>query len=581
VALDAGMLSFLLREINEQLGGGRVEKIYQPAKDEIQLMIRKEGKTSRLLINAGSACPRIGITEVKSENPAKAPMFCMLLRKHFQGARFIEAVQIGFDRIACLQFEGTDEMGFSCKKHIIVEIMGKYANIIITDGDNKILSLLRQIDFSQNLSRQLFPGMHYMAPVQQDRRNPLETDKALFQTLAESCDRECSAQRFIMTTFAGISPLVAREIVYRCAKDTDASMEMCAKSLADAFCDVMDRVRLGRGEPVLALDSENMPVAFGFLPLTQYENALHLSACGSFGNLLDRFYSEKSRNEKLRQRAADLLRITSAASSRIAKKIAVQTEELNRVQEGEKYRLWGDLITANIYKMQRGAATVNLENYMDGTIVEIPLDSRLTPAQNAQRYYKKYTKSKSARVHLKEQMEAAEKESVYIQSVQDALSRAETEKELEEIRRELYHSGYASRMKHYTEKKQSAPSYIRFRTSGGYSVLCGKNNAANDYLTFQHANKGDWWFHAKNTPGSHVILECAGMPEPPAQDFTEAAVIAAVYSKAGEGAMAEVDYTQVKHVKKPAGAKPGFVIYHTNWSASVVPDRELIAALRI
>ena len=185
MALDAGMLSFLLCEINEQLGGGRVEKIYQPAKDEIQLMIRKEGKTSRLLMNAGSACPRICITEVKSENPAKAPMFCMLLRKHFQGARFIEAVQIGFDRIARLQFEGIDEMGFSCKKHIIVEIMGKYANIIVTDGNDKILSLLRQIDFSQNLSRQLFPGMHYAAPVQQDRQNPLAIDKALFQTLAE------------------------------------------------------------------------------------------------------------------------------------------------------------------------------------------------------------------------------------------------------------------------------------------------------------------------------------------------------------------------------------------------------------
>ncbi len=581
MALDAGMLSFLLREINEQLGGGRVEKIYQPAKDEIQLMIRREGKTARLLINAGSACPRICITEVKSENPAKAPMFCMLLRKHFQGARFVEAVQVGFDRIACLQFEGTDEMGFFCKKHIIVEIMGKYANIIITDGENKILSLLRQIDFSQNLARQLFPGMHYTAPAQQDRRNPLKTDKALFQTLAESCGGEHSAQRFIMTTFAGISPLIAREIVYRCAQNTDASMEMCGEGFANTFCDVMDRIRQGRGEPVLALDTGNMPVEFGFLPLTQYENVLQLSVCGSFGNLLDRYYSEKSRNEKLRQRAADLLRITSGASARIAKKIAVQTEELSRVQEGEKYRLWGDLITANIYKMQRGATTVNLENYMDGTTVEIPLDSRLTPAQNAQRYYKKYTKSKSARVHLKEQLETAEKESVYIQSVQDALSRAETEKELEEIRSELYHSGYASRMKHYTEKKQSAPSYIRFRTSGGYSVLCGKNNAANDYLTFQHANKSDWWFHAKNTPGSHVILECAGMPEPPAQDFTEAATIAAVYSKAGEGAIAEVDYTLVKHVKKPAGAKPGFVIYHTNWSASVVPDRELTANLRV
>lgn len=581
MALDAGMLSFLLREINDQLCGGRIEKIYQPAKDEIIFMIRKDGKTSRLLVNAGSACPRIGITEVKSENPAKAPMFCMLLRKHLQGARFIGAVQIGFDRIACLRFEGTDEMGFTCEKHIIVEIMGRYANIIVTDGADKILSLLRQVDFSENLSRQLFVGMRYTVPSQQNRQNPLETDKALFNTLAAGCDADRCAHRFIIMTFAGISPLVAREIVYRCTKNSDASLKECGQRLADVFCDVMDKIRRGEGVPILALDQTDAPAAFSFLPLTQYENALQLSVCKGYGNLLDRFYGEKSKNEKLRQRAADLFRITSQASFRIAKKIAVQTEELEQVQEGEKYRLWGDLITANIYKMQRGMSAAKLENYMDGTMVEIPLDTRLTPAQNAQRYYKKYTKCKSARFHLKEQLEAAEKEGIYIQSVQDALSRAETEKELDEIRRELYHSGYASRMKHYAEKKQSAPSYIRFRTSGGYSVLCGKNNAANDYLTFQHANKGDWWFHAKNTPGSHVILECTGMPEPPAQDFTEAATIAAVYSKAGEGAVAEVDYTLVKQVKKPAGAKPGFVIYHTNWSASVVPDRELAASLRI
>ncbi len=581
MALDAGMLSFILREINKRLSGGRVEKVYQPAKDEIILVIRKEGETYRLLINAGSACPRIGITGVKSENPAKAPMFCMLLRKHFQGARFAAAEQIGFDRIARLRFEGTDEMGFACEKWILVEIMGKYANIIITDEQEKILGLLRQVDFSQNLSRQLFVGMRYAAPQQQNRVNPLETDQDTFNMLAAAGDPDRPAQRFIMTTFAGISPLVAREIAYRCGGNAEALMKECAAALTDTFLTVMDQIRQGNGAPVLVMDPQTGPVEYSFLPLTQYGASAEQCTCESFGALLDRYYSEKSRNEKLRQRGADLLRIVSQTSAKITKKIAVQREEMEQVQKGETYRLWGDLITANIYRMQRGATAVSLENYMDGTTVEIPLDSRLTPAQNAQKYYKKYAKSKSAAVHLREQIAAAQQELSYIQSVQDALSRAETEKELDEIRKELYHTGYASKMKHYTEKKQSTPSFIRFQTSSGYSVLCGKNNAANDYLTFQHAAKGDWWFHTKNTPGSHVILECAGMPEPPAQDFTEAATIAAVYSKAGEGAMAQVDYTLVRHVKKPAGAKPGFVIYHTNWSAAVVPDRELVAALRV
>lgn len=581
MALDAGMLSFIVEEINEKLSSGRVEKVYQPARDEIILVIRKEGETYRLLINAGSACPRMGITGVKSENPAKAPMFCMLLRKHFQGARFAAAEQIGFDRIARLRFEGTDEMGFACERWILVEIMGKYANIIITDGEKKILGLLRQIDFSQNLSRQLFVGMRYTAPQQQDRVNPLNVDREAFHILAADCDPDRPAQRFIMTTFSGISPLVAREIAYRCGGSTDASIQECAASLADTFLAIMEQIRQGSGAPILALDPQTGPVEYSFLPLTQYGASAEQIPCESFGALLDRYYSEKSRNEKLRQRGADLLRIVSQTSTKIIKKIALQKEEMEQVQRGETYRLWGDLITANIYRMQRGAASVALENYIDGTTVEIPLDSRLTPAQNAQKYYKKYAKSKSAAVHLQEQIAAAEQELSYMQSVQDALSRAETEKELGEIRKELYHSGYASKMKHYTEKKQSTPSFIQFKTSGGYSVLCGKNNGANDYLTFQRAAKGDWWFHAKNTPGSHVIMECAGMPEPPAQDFTEAATIAAVYSKAGEGAMAQVDYTLVKHVKKPAGAKPGFVIYHTNWSAAVVPDRELVASLRI
>ncbi len=317
------------------------------------------------------------------------------------------------------------------------------------------------------------------------------------------------------------------------------------------------------------------------MPVTQYGSEYEMRECKSFGEMLDTFFADKSRDEKISQKASDILKILTAADTRLAKKYQLQQNELLDCEEGETFRLYGDLITANIYRLKRGQESCVLDNYMDGTQVEIKLDSKLTPAQNAQKYYKKYQKSKSAKEHLTEQIALCENEIKYIATVRDALSRAETEKDLSEIRSELYHSGYASKMKQFTEKKQQKPSYLTFKTTNGYTVLCGKNNTANDWLTFKHAEKGDWWFHAKNMPGSHVIMECAGLPEPPAEDFTEACIIAAVHSKAGEGAFAEVDYTRVKQVKKPPNAKPGYVIYHTNWSATVNVDKAVAEKLLV
>ncbi len=576
---DAGLLSFVIREINDKLKGGKIEKIYQPGRDETVFAFRAGGESRRLLLNAGSACPRICITEIKTENPKTAPMFCMMLRKHLSGAKLMGVEQLGFERAVRLTFEGFDDMGFKVKKHIIYELMGTYSNIILTDEKDKICGLLRQIDFSSTSSRQLLSGMIYEVPPAQKKLNPMTLDRRTFMILASECDTERLCEKFIMNNFSGISPLVAREIAYISGGASDSTVEQCASRLTDVFFGVIASIINGNGEPYFVYDKDGRLRDFSFMPVNQY--GTEPVRAESFGTLIDTFYEKKSRDERIRQKASDVLRIVSSAVQRTERKIEARKAELADCSLGDEYKLKADLITANIWMLKRGMDKAMLFNYVTGEEIEVSLDPRLTPAANAQRYYKKYAKCKSAKGHLDALVKSAEDEAVYIASVADALTRAETEKELSEIRAELHRSGYAGKMKEYVEKKQSTPSYLTFKTGGGYTVYCGKNNSANDFLTFKKADKNDWWFHAKNTPGSHVIMVASGLPEPSAEDFTEAAVIAAVHSKAGEGAAAEIDYTLARYVKKPPASKPGFVIYHTNWSATVIPDKALVERLRV
>jgi len=582
MAFDAGMLSFVVRELQEKLTGGKVDKIYQPGKEEIIFVIRCGGEEHRLLISAGAAGPRIHLTGIKPENPAVPPMFCMMLRKHFSGARVASVTQMGFERVVRLTFDTHDELGFSTQKHVIAEIMGKFSNIILTTKEDKIIGVLKSIDFTTSEKRQVLSGMQYELPPAQDKTNPLEVDERTFKQLAASAEPERLAEKFIMAHFAGISPLVAREIAYRACGTSGGTMETCEKGLTAVFMDVVERIRLGRGTPTLVRTAEGVPVEYGFLPLQQYTSPMITEEYPAFGALIDDYFREKSREERLHRRAGDLFKLLSNAENRIIRKMALQREELEDCEAGETYRLWGDLLTANLYRMKRGMEQVVLENYYSENCetVEIPLDKRLSPSQNAQAYYKKYNKSKAAKIHLTDQLEKAQEELSYIYTVLDALTRAETERELLEIRDELYHSGYASKMKNYTEKKNKAPSIQRYETSEGYTVYCGRNNLANDHLTTKVADRNDWWFHVKNQPGSHVVLCCKeGEEEPTETAFTEAAMIAAYNSKAADGVMVPVDYLKVRQVKKPAGAKPGFVVYYTNWTAYVTPDEAKVKAM--
>lgn len=588
MAYDAGMLRFVIHEINERLMNGKVDKIYQPSRDEAIFVIRCGGEEHRLHINAGGGA-RMNLTALKPENPATPPMFCMMLRKHFQGARFAGAEQLGFERAARLTFDTHDDLGFATKKHVICELMGRFSNIIITNAEDRIIGVLKSIDFTTSEKRQVLSGMKYELPPKQDKYDPLsdETDERFFKKLAAEADPDKSAEKFLMSNFAGLSPLIAREIVFRAAGHTDATMHEASRELWRMFEQMIESIKSCEGVPCLVRDADGIPAEYAFTEIRQYRTAgsssMTVELLPTYGELIDEYFDERSRNERLHRRAADIFKLLSNAEARITKKLAIQKQELADCDNGDTFRLYGDLITANIYRMKRGMSECVVQNYMseEAEEIAIPLDKRLSPSQNAQAYYKKYNKSKAARVHLTEQLELAEEELEYVYSVLDALSRAEGERELSEIRAELYHSGYASRMKNYTEKKQTAPSIARYETSEGYTVLCGRNNIANDHLTTRLASRSDWWFHVKNQPGSHVVLvEKEGEEEPTERAFTEAAEIAAYNSKARGGVMIPVDYMKVSKVKKPAGAKPGLVVYTTNWTAYVTPDEDRIEQMK-
>ena len=585
MAFDAGMLACSLAELRRVALGARIEKVYQPEKDEIVLQMRSFEGGKRLLINAGSNNPRINFSEIQKENPQNPPMFCVLLRKYLQGAKLNEITQEDFDRIAYLGFDTRDEMGFECRRYLIVELMGKYSNLIFANENKKIISALRTSDFSFDSVRQLISGVTYAPPSSMGKINPKTVSYEDIISLLDAAPQDKPLDKWIVSSFMGIAPVVAREISILATSKTDSPIYSADRSrVAQEILKISDILNNENFSPTLVLEGEKH-IEYSFIPITQYSSCT-VKAFDSAGKLLDTYFASKDNNQRVHQRASDILRLLTNTESRIKRKIELQQSELEDCKNGEKYKYYGDLITANIYRLPKKASIVELEDYAnideEGNIptVRIELDSRLSPAANAQRYYKKYTKSKTASIELAKQIKLAEQELEYIYSVFDALTRAESPADLAEIRDELYRSGYASRMKAYSSgsHKQKSPVIMQFETPDGMKVLCGKNNIQNEYITHKLAEKHDYWFHAKGCAGSHVLLVTEGK-EPTDLDFTTAAEIAAYHSKA-EGSNVGVDYTLAKNVKKVAGARPGFVIYHTNWTAYVTPNGEKINNMR-
>ena len=582
MAFDAGMVSAIVHELNLRIIGARVEKVTQPEKDELVFLLHLGRENMRLSLSSGTNNPHFNITSAVKENPAAPPMFCMLLRKHLTGARISSVTQLGFERAVEFAFDSYDEMGFETKKYIVTETMGKYSNIILLNNEKKVVSALKIIDLATSNVRQILPGFPYELPPEQKKYCPLNVTEAEFREAYASAG-EIPADKFILGGFYGFSAPVAREIACRAGGAVDVMLTECtADKLWESLSTVVNGMKNGEYEPWLVSDSAGKPVEYFFFEPREYGSDFEVKKLDNFGTLLDEYFGRRDRAERIRQRTADIFRLLTNAETRLHKKLELQRRDLEACSEKDKFKLWGDLITGNIYRLSRGMETVTLENYYEESCpeIEVPLDKRLTPQQNAQKYYKRYNKSKTAETELAKQMKLANTELDYIYTVFDSLTRAESESDILEIREELRGSGYASKMKNYSAKKLSAPKLMEFKSSGGYRILCGKNNHQNDYLTTRMAGKLDYWFHVKNQPGSHCVMFTDG-EEPSERDFTEAAMIAAYYSKVSEGANVPVDYTLIRNIRKPGGSKPGFVTYNTNYTAYVTPDEKTVTALRV
>lgn len=566
MAFDAGMLRAVLSEISDAVLGARVEKVHQPTRDEILLLLR--GK--RLSISFGAVCPRISMTALTKDNPAVPPMFCMLLRKHLSGAVLLGIEQCGFDRVAKLTFSGYDEMGFPTERHLYAELMGKYSNLILTDREDKIMAVAKPVDFSDSDIRQLLPGLLYSLPPVPDKKVPLFATKEEFYATFAAYPAGRAACNMLTDSYGGTAISVARQIVYAaCGRIDVRCEETSADALWPAFSAWFSRLISGDVAPSIMRGKNGEALEYCYAPLTYLTEGGQVETLPSLGALFDSYFGERERMERIRLRAQDLVRLVTHTQSKLEKKLLLQKEEYADSAKAEVYRQQGDMITANLYRLKKGMASFVAENYETDppTSQQVMLDVRFTPAQNAQRAYKLYTKAKKAREMLEKQIALTEQELTYIGTVSAFLAEAQTETDLLEIRDELYRAGYASRLKHYTPPKHIKARPLEFTTSGGYRVLCGRNNLQNDLLTFHTADKGDLWFHVKGVPGSHVILVCGG-EEPPEADYTEAAAIAAAYSSA-TGDLVAVDYTRVKYVKKPPASKPGYVTYKTNYTAYV------------
>lgn len=582
MALDGIFLSKIKDEIEHRVLGFRVDKIQQPTRDEIVLVLRGKGPAQRLLICVRSDSPRVHFTNQTVENPAAPPMFCMLLRKHLSAAKLTAVRQQGLDRLLFLEFDAANEIGDRVALTVCVEIMGTYSNLILIGPDGRILDAAKRIDFAASSVRQILPGLPYALPAPQDKLC-LETCAVsdVLNRLRKTPGKLLSGA--LMSAVQGISPIIAREVAFRvCGDDTPV------RELSDTAWQALERQiqkikdGLHRDEPVcMVCDESGAPKELAFLEILQYGTARKTELFSSASALLDRFFAERDRAVRLHSRGRDLLRTLSNLTDRTARKLAMQKKELAACADRETLRLYGELITANLHALEKGSVFYDVPNYYDNMQpVRIPADPALSPKENANRYYRDYRKAKTAEAMLGKLIDRGEAELAYFATVLDALSRADTQAELDAIRAELTEQGYLKARSGKKQRLQKPLPPLEFRTSDGFRVLVGRNNVQNDRLSLKTANKTDLWLHTQGFPGSHVILETRG-GEVSDCAVEEAAVIAATFSKAADSSLVPVDYTPVKQLKKPAGAKPGKVIYHEYFTIMVKPDRKLCEQLKV
>ena len=584
--LDALCLSGVVAELKPILTGAKIDKVHQPGRDEIILALRLGRGNGRLLLSASPNHPRLQMTELSRENPDAPPMFCMLLRKHLMGGRILSVEQPHLERIVELRLEVLDELGDRKERRLILEAMGRRANLVLVDDQGRIVDCLRRVDGDMSAQRQLLPGLFYRLPPAMDKADPTALDGAEWLRQVEQAPGESRVDHWLLDTFGGWSPLVCREIAFRAGGRVDVTFDELGPQgrvrVAEAAEMLLNSVKENGFTPTV-ISIEKRPKDFTFFPAEQYEEAGECAAYPTFSALMDRFYEQRENQERIRQKGQDLIRSVTNARDRTARKIANQQRELDATQDRERLRQFGDIITSNLHTMERGMATLRALDFYDpeGAEVDIKLDPLLTPQQNAAKYYKEYNKAKTAEEMLTIQLEKGRRELDYLNSVLENITLAEGERDLQEIRQELADTGYLRRQTKGKDKgRRLSPKPMEFRSTAGLRISVGKNNVQNDLLTCKQAFKSDIWFHTQKIHGSHVILWTGGA-QPDLQSLNEAACLAAWFSQGRESGKVPVDYTPVKYVKKPAGARPGMVVYTTYETAWVTPDESLVKRLRV
>lgn len=576
MALDAVCLQAVVQEIAPQIVGTRIEKIQQPARDQVVLVLRGN---RRLLLCASPNQPRIHLTGLLRDNPSQPPMFCMLLRKHLSGGHIVSVVQAELERVVTLTIEAMDEMGESSRFSLILEAMGRHSNLILCDAEGRIIECLRRVDFEMSQQRQVLPGLFYHLPPQQEKLSPLEIDEEGFAALLSSAPMEEQTDRWLMDTFAALPPLWARELAYRAGGSTDCRMEQVKNRLWDELS-VWQKAVADKGFLPVQIKIDGKAKDYTYMPILQYENGGEIAVEESFCRLLDEFYVGREQADRIRQKGQDLLKTATNARDRLRRKLVMQEQELQKTLDRDTLRIRGELITANFYRMERGMSKLEAENYYEEgcPIVTIPLDVRLSPQENASKYFKQYNKAKTAQRMLTQLIARGREELIYMESVLQEIGQAESEQDFNDIRTELTDGGYirAHGKKQLGFWRKSSPR--QFRSTAGLKILVGRNNRQNDQLTAKDAFKSDYWFHTRKIHGSHVIL-CTEGAEPDENSIAEAAQLAAYYSQGRDSGKVAVDYTPVKFVKKPAGAKPGMVVYTTYRTMLAEPSQELVQLL--
>ncbi len=564
---DGTVVCAVCDQLRRELLGSRIDKIYQPEAEEIVLTLRSQGRAVRLLLTASASHARLQLTQSKPETPLSPPMFCMLFRKYFGGGKLVALEQENFDRVVRLDFEVRNELGDLCQRRVILEMMGKHSNLILVDETGRIIDAVRHVTPLMSSVRFVQPGLPYTAPCHTHKKNPLtETSPAAFREALAAYPGPVG--KALYQAYNGFCSFSAREVLCRADLEERATLDRLSPDdfsrLFDSFSRFLTQLTATPAAPVLYL-ANDQPLDFSAFPYVCM-TGVSQQAFDSFWPLLDLFYQRSDTQDKLRQKSQDLHHLLTTNLDRAHRKEALQLQQLKDTEDREADRICGDLLTANLYRLTPGITTARLENYYetDAPLLEIALDPTLTPSQNAQRYYRRYNKKKRTEEATVQQLQATREEIRYLESVQDALALADCEKDLEDLRLELHETGYLRLRRRSGGKNLAVSRPLSFRTSEGIEVLVGKNNIQNDLLTFKMADPEDLWFHVKDMPGSHVVLRIAG--KVPDKDYTnrslqEAAELAARHSKAAAGSKVPVDYTRRRYVKKPSGAKPGFVIY--------------------